>query len=236
MMEAHCENGHIYDSSIYPSCPYCGGNQNRIDFGEPAAGTGLTAAGGFQNIGYRGRPVGNGGPTMAPRGNGDYQGGPSVSEGGKTRPPSGDRFPGRRIDEENKTTGIMRKTIGFEPVVGWLVCIDGEDKGKDYHLYAKINTIGKSEKMDVCIKGDSTISDDNHARLAYDIKHNNFQLLPGNSSNTLYLNDQPVYEARPILAYDVIEIGLTLLIFIPLCTQRFDWNKDVREVMKAGGF
>lgn len=224
MAIAKCENGHIYDSDYNTSCPYCNQNQNRINFGETTGGNR-----------YGGGSVTDGQPTMAPRGYENYQGDQSVVNMRKTMPPNGYRATGRMVDEENKTVGMMGKSLGIEPVVGWLVCVDGKMKGKSYNLYAKINTIGRSEKMDVCIGGDNTISYDNHARLAYDIKHNNFQLLPGNSSNTLYLNDQPVYDAKMIRAYDVIELGSTLLLFVPFCTEQFDWSKDIREEMKMGG-
>ncbi len=81
----------------------------------------------------------------------------------------------------------------FESIVGWLVCIDGADKGKDYRLYGKNNTIGRSENMDVYIKNDPTISRENHARLAYDRKHNNFHLIPADTMNNIYVNEEPIY-------------------------------------------
>lgn len=126
--------------------------------------------------------------------------------------------------EENKTVGIFKKAYNIEPVVGWLVCIEGPDKGKDYHLWARINTIGRSENMDVCIKGDSTISKENHARLAYDIKHNNYQLIPADSTNNIYVNDEPVYIPVKLNAYDEIEFGNSKMLFIPLCGDKFKWS------------
>ena len=47
---------------------------------------------------------------------------------------------------------------GADPVVGWLVCVTGPNTGRDYRLFARINTIGRAEKNDVCLKGDNTIS------------------------------------------------------------------------------
>lgn len=140
---------------------------------------------------------------------------------GKTVAPESYR---KREEQENKTVAIFQKKYNVSPIVGWLVCIDGEEKGKDFHLWAKINTIGRSESMDVCLKGDPTISKENHARLAYDPKHNNFRLIPGTSSNNIYLNDEPIYVPTKIEAYDVIEIGEVKLIFIPLCGEKFSWE------------
>lgn len=130
----------------------------------------------------------------------------------------------RRKGEENKTVGIFKKTYNIEPVVGWLVCIEGPERGKDYHLWARINTIGRSENMDVCIKRDTTISKENHARLAYDIKHNNYQLIPADSTNNIYVNDEPVYIPVKLNAYDEIEFGNSKMLFIPLCSEKFKWS------------
>ena len=112
----------------------------------------------------------------------------------------------------------------MEPVVGWLVCIDGADKGKDYHLFARINTIGRSSENDVSIKGDSTISRESHARLAYDPRHNAFQLIPGDSTNNIYLNEQPLYTPAKLEAFDVVELGQSKFVFVPLCCERFQWE------------
>ena len=130
----------------------------------------------------------------------------------------------KKQEEENKTVGVFVKKMDIEPVVGWLVCIEGAQKGKDFKIYAKNNTIGRSERMDICIKGDQTISRENHARLAYDEKHNNFHLIPAESTNNIYLNDEPIYVPTKINAYDCIEFGDTKLLFVPFCSDKFKWK------------
>ena len=111
--------------------------------------------------------------------------------------------------------------MDVDPVVGWLVCIEGPSRGKDFKIYGKNNTIGRSEKMDICIKGDQTISRENHARLAYDEKHNNFHLIPAESTNNIYIS---VYIPTMLSAYDCIEFGDTKLLFVPFCSDKFMWK------------
>ena len=130
----------------------------------------------------------------------------------------------KKQEEDNRTVGIFQKRMELEPVVGWLVCVDGADKGKDYKLYGKNNTIGRSERMDVYIKNDPTISRENHARLAYDPKHNNFQIIPADSTNNIYLNDEPIYVPTKLNAYDVVEFGETKMVFVPFCNDQFQWK------------
>lgn len=132
-------------------------------------------------------------------------------------------------NDTGKTVGVFKKHMNFEPVVGWLVCIEGPEKGMDYRIYGRNNTIGRSEAMDICIKGDITISRENHARLAYDEKHNAFHLIPGDSTNTIYLNDEPVYVPTRLNEYDVIEFGDCKFIFISLCNEHFTWQAGLKQ-------
>lgn len=149
-------------------------------------------------------------------------------EVGATVAPSGY---GNKQDKSDtgKTVAVFQKKMSFEPVVGWLVCFEGPEKGKDYKIYGRNNTVGRSEKMDICIKSDETISRENHARLAYDEKHNAFHLIPAESTNTIYLNEEPVYVPAKISAYDVIEFGACKLLFVPFCNERFTWQTGLKQ-------
>ncbi len=143
---------------------------------------------------------------------------------GKTVAPIGLRRP-TDDDSIGKTVGVFQRRSGCEPVVGWLVCTEGGEKGRDFRLLAKINTIGRSERMDVCLKNDPTISRENHARLAYDQKHNEFHLIPGDSS-TVYLKDAPVYVPTKLQPYDLIEMGELKLMFVPFVGEHFSWDSS----------
>lgn len=207
MAIAECSNGHLYDTNLYASCPYCRGGSTMIDFDQP----GKTAApDGFGPASHQ-APAYN--QTVAISGEEDM---------GKTVAPEGYI---RKTAEENKTVAAFRKQYDLDPVVGWLVCVAGADKGKSYELYARINSIGRSGGNDVCISGDATISRERHARLAYDARHNNYQLIPGESTNNIYLNDQPVYVPTGLEAYDLVELGESKFLFLPLCGDRFRWEE-----------
>lgn len=132
-------------------------------------------------------------------------------------------------NDTGKTVGAFQKKMNIEPVVGWLVCFEGPEKGKDYRIYGRNNTVGRSEKMDICIKNDMTISRENHARLAYDDKHNAFHLIPAESTNNIYLNDEPVYVPTKLKDYDVIEFGECKLLFIAFCNDRFTWQTGLKQ-------
>lgn len=217
-MQRTCSAGHVYDADQFASCPYCNRNTRAIQFGAGGGYTPTAAPGGYGNT----AAPGGYDAAIPPTGGRD-------STIGATVMPEAIR---RRMEQEkdNRTVGEFKRRLGYEPVVGWLVCVEGPEVGKDYRLYGRINTIGRAEDNDVVLAQEHTVSQKNHVRLAYDAKHNNYQLIPGDGSNVTYLNDEPLYVPQRLNAYDILEMGETKLMFIPLCNDRFRWPTS-----KAGG-
>ena len=86
--------------------------------------------------------------------------------------------------------------LSFRPGPGsGLACMHrGADcRGRDYRIRRGRNFIGRSEKMDICIIGDSSISRDKHAIVVYDPKNNVFMIQPGESREMVYQNGQGVF-------------------------------------------
>ncbi len=231
-----CMNGHLYDTDQYMSCPYCQGDGNRINFGAGADSFGAPGFG-IPDNGY-------GIPKTTGVGMPDYgQMAPMMPDQGpmmpatafsvatessieKTVAPSAYRT-NKDSEDTGKTVAVFSKKNSYEPVVGWIVCVEGTEKGKDFKFYAKTNTIGRNESNDICIKNDQTISREHHAKIAYDAKHNTYYLVPGEASNTIYLNDEPVYTTVQIKSYDVIELGESKYLVITLCNKKFNWESGI---------
>ena len=135
------------------------------------------------------------------------------------------RGPAPEVDR-GKTVGIIQKKIGIDPAVGFLVCIAGPHRGADYKLVAGRNFIGRAAAMDVSLADDDTVSRESHALVTYDAKHNSFSLSPGQGRGITYCNEEQVEMVRPLNAYDVIEVGKSQLIFLPLCGEKFQWNEE----------
>lgn len=112
----------------------------------------------------------------------------------------------------------------FNPVTGWLVCIKGPNKGMDFRIHSQNNHIGRAKHMDICIPGDPTISSERAATLIYDYKGKKFLIAAGTGLTLTYLNGEIVTGSAILKAYDVINIGDTDLLFIPLCGEQFDWK------------
>ncbi|MFN8057893.1 MAG: FHA domain-containing protein [Vicinamibacterales bacterium] len=130
-----------------------------------------------------------------------------------------------RAADEGKTVPLVRKKAGIDPVVGWMVCVAGADRGRDFRIRSEKNFIGRSETMDICVGGDETISRENHAIVSFNPKNGQFKLHPGESRGLVYLNGEEVDGPKPLAEGDKVELGQTTLMFVPLCDDTFSWDQ-----------
>ena len=110
-----------------------------------------------------------------------------------------------------------------DPVVGWLVCIEGPDRGRDYRLRAGANVVGRSPAMDICIASDAAVSRERHCSINFDIEKEAFQLTPGETGSFLYLNGDLVTAPRYLKQDDVLDVGRTKLVFIAFWSKEHRW-------------
>jgi hypothetical protein len=111
-----------------------------------------------------------------------------------------------------------------KPVCGWIVCIKGPSRGHAYKIKAGKNFIGRSDDMDIQILGDDKIAHRRHAVIAYDPKKRNTMLLPGDSSELVYCQNEPVYAPVELDVNNNIELGESQFLFVPFCGNHFNWN------------
>ena len=130
------------------------------------------------------------------------------------------------MEDEDRTTAYWSKDSVVDPVVGWITCIEGHDKGKDYRIVSERNFIGRGENMNIQILGDSMISRKNHCSISYNPKQRKFMLTPGDANGLIYLNGEAVYNTVELRAYSVIEMGESKFVFVNLCGDYFDWEKE----------
>lgn len=131
---------------------------------------------------------------------------------------------GRSGPDPDATVAVWKKNEGIDPVVGWLVCSQGANRGRDYRIRSGYNNIGRDTSSQICIAGDETISREEHARIFYDPKNASFHVIAGTGRSGVYVNDQAVLQPTLLKAHDVVEVGSTRLVFIPFCGDRFRWD------------
>ena len=203
MSMKRCSQGHYYDSEKHSSCPACGIPD--LDIGKTK----------IRDPHLPGGDAGNHESSFDDSMDKTRRGGIAGNEGPTPPKPN--------PADEARTIGLVRKKTGIDPVVGWLVCIEGPDKGRDFRIRSEKNFIGRSPAMDICIQNDPAVSRENHGIVSFNPRKNVFKLHPGDSHGLIYLNDEDVDTPTVLESHDLIEMGETKLMFIPLCGEKFQW-------------
>lgn len=118
-----------------------------------------------------------------------------------------------------------KDTGGFDPVVGWLVVVEGPGRGKAVNIHAGMNSVGRNANQRISINfGDAAISGEAAAFITFEPKRHTFHINHGGKANIVYLNDEAVLTPMPLAAGNVVTIGETKLRFVPLCGPDFNWE------------
>lgn len=109
--------------------------------------------------------------------------------------------------------------------VGWLVVVDGPGRGAAFSLHNGVAQIGRGEGQSIRLDfGDTSISRENHAAIAFDEEQNSFFIGHGGKANLVRCNSKPVLSTQELGPGDTIRIGETTLRFVPLCGPDFKWS------------
>lgn len=89
--------------------------------------------------------------------------------------------------------------------------------------------------MDICVRGDETISRENHAVVSYDSIDKIYYFSPGEGRNIVRHNGKAIFQTVELNMYDRVVVGKTELLFMPLCGNDFEWsNEECRYLKRAG--
>lgn len=213
MKVTQCQNGHFYDGDKFASCPHCStAAEDTVPvFNDPV------------NV------FGNSAPPLTSD--------PVGFNNDVTRPDDEVTVSYTEAAQDEKTVAMWEepadaknaqfipsvvKQERYAPVVGWLVCIDGVERGRDYRLHGGRNFIGRSLQMDVSIPDDPKLSRDNHASIIYDARSHKYFALPGETSHTT-LNGVSLDAPAALIDGDFIECGGSKLCFISFCKEGRTW-------------
>lgn len=208
-----CPEGHFFDPAKHNACPWCA---LPADTGQAAEKTRPVRPGAAEEVPPPPMP-----PAISPAG---AAGVPPPIPGAAGAKPGATRRVGNESFAASKP----------DPVVGWLVCLDGPDRGRDFRLHGEKNFIGRAPHMDVCIPGDDTVSRERHGVVIFDPKKQVFWVLPGDASGLVYLNGEIVHSPTQIKRDDLLEIGQTKLVLIPFCGEQYSWNATPAQPVSAG--
>jgi hypothetical protein len=133
----------------------------------------------------------------------------STGSAGKTRPDMGETRPDEKPKADLGKT-VLLTALKKAPVVGWLVVMNGAQKGDDFRLHEGRNSLGTASDAEVALR-DPAVSQ-KHASISY--KEGEFTLTDLDSTNGTFVNDGAEGVARVQLRdNDTIRVGETTLKF-----------------------
>lgn len=114
--------------------------------------------------------------------------------------------------------------------VGWLVIVDGPGRGASFTLTPGLSTIGRDTDQTVTLDfGDTSISRERHASIAYDADENCTYVGHGGKSNIVKLNGKPLVTTEELQDGSTLKIGKTLLRYHACCTPDFSWSDEADD-------
>lgn len=112
-----------------------------------------------------------------------------------------------------------------DPVVGWLVVVEGPGRGSALPIGYGNNRVGRAPGEQICLDyGDEQISRENHAVVTYDGRHRKFYVQQGGGRNLTHVDDELVMVPVEVKGGETISLGRTKLRFVPFCGADFDWQ------------
>lgn len=128
-------------------------------------------------------------------------------------------------DDDQRTIGFFSGAKGNDYVTGWLVCLEGPEKGRDYRLHHGFNRIGRSFEMDVQVIDDPAVTREGHCAVVYDDRQNQFSVVPTSGALTYY-NGQLLTGPERLKSGDEISLGNSRFEFVPFCREGRVWEKE----------
>ncbi len=203
MAQVQCRQGHFYDKARYSNCPFCPVPDLNTD-PEPS------------------RPKDARGPA----------------EGAQPRSPS-DAAPKAGFGTHPKTRMVWARKSGAteggdperDPVVGWLVAIQGPAQGRDFRIRWGNNRIGSDPSLEIFVSQDPEIHHRPHAFIVYSPVTNTYHLRPGDERGLVHVRDPRMHEEKwelvqapiQLTPYEIIRLGGSQFMFVPLCGDDFEW-------------
>ena len=196
-----CSKGHFYDNTRYSQCPHCGILADEDDAVTVSMPSQSSQSDDDKTVALR--PVG-------PAGAGDA----AIKQGA-----------GIPTEEDDKTVRLYTEEKGADLIVGWLVCIVGAEKGRDYRLHQGFNRMGRDYQMDIPVMDDKSLGREPVCAVVYDDRTNKFFAVQ-QQGNVAYLNADVLQGAVELKTGDIISAGKSQFEFIAFCREGRTWENE----------
>ena len=108
--------------------------------------------------------------------------------------------------------------------MGWLVCINGFDRGREFPIKAQFNRIGSSPANEICVQRERAVMENNHAGISCNGATGECTLTVTPGGN-VRLNGAYVDRPVNLKKYDTITIGSAQYVYAPY-SEGLGWKRN----------
>ncbi len=153
---------------------------------------------------------------------------PSAANNEETQPENTESAE-KAEDIKKSSAPIQNAFSAASPVVGWLVCVKGAHFGESFSIGAGRNSVGRYDSNSIVLSKERTVSREKHAWIVFEPRKKEFFVAPGESSGLTYYNGENIFQPQKLGALDSIELGEAGFVFVPLCSDSFDWENYINK-------
>ena len=128
--------------------------------------------------------------------------------------------------DPNATVALTESDMDYLPRIharAFLVCIDGPMTGASFVFQENRAIIGRQKNYEIALFRDNTVSRSPHAILSYVKENYRYTVSQGDPEKRVSVNGTFINEETELKMYDVIGIGQTRMLFMPVCSEKFAW-------------
>lgn len=195
-----CSKGHFFDDTRYSQCPHCGilADDDEKTVSEVSLDY-RSSAGDDRTVALKPVAPAGAGSMAAP--------GPGPAA----------------VEEDDKTVRFYQEEKGADLIVGWLVCVSGPERGRDWRLHQGFNRMGRDYRLDIPVMEDKSLGREPVCAVVYDDRKNAFFAVqqPGNLA---YINGEMLQGAVELKTGDQIGAGTSQFEFVAFCREGRTWE------------
>ncbi|MBO4687364.1 MAG: FHA domain-containing protein [Clostridiales bacterium] len=128
--------------------------------------------------------------------------------------------------DPNATVAMTESDMDYLPRVharAFLVCVDGPMTGASFVFQENRAVIGRQKNYEISLFRDNSVSRSPHAIIAYDKDTLRYTVSQGDPEKKVSVNGTFINAEQELKLYDIIGIGQTRMLFIPVCSEKFAW-------------
>lgn len=211
-----CPYGHHYDDKIYNECPWC----KRIDSWEKDNGQGREDSNHTVFMFDESSPDDRTVLLMEDEDDDQYERTVLLYDDIET--PLVNR---RNQLRESEFMKLKENEAIPALLTGWLVYVNGNRRGTAITLGKEDTLLGLDANREVIVLEEKELSQA-YAVISYESINREFHIKPGKKRCLFYAGDNAVYNRNCMKAREMVEMGESKLIFIPFCSEDFDWSDE----------